>query len=220
MALIHRRRTGEGTCIDLSQHEAGIQFLTSILLDRQINGRIKEREGNLHPDYCPHGVYPCKGKERWVAICITNDEEWSIFSSIIGGWCIENEELACLQTRKQNEEEINSLVSQWTLERVPEEIVSLLQERGIPAGVVQNSQDLANDPQLSHRQAIWYLEHKDAGRHAVFSQGFILSTNPPPPPTAAPRIGEHTYQICKEILDMPDEEIARLLGENILQTMV
>jgi benzylsuccinate CoA-transferase BbsF subunit len=220
MALIHRQRTGEGAYIDLSQHEAGIQFLIPILLERQLNGRNRERAGNLHPYYCPHGVYPCKGKERWVAISITNDEQWKAFSGITDEHWIDNKEFASSLGRKQNEETLDSLVSRWTRERPPEEIVSMLQEQGIPAGVVQNSRDLVNDPQLAHRQAIWYLEHETVGKHAVFGQGFILSKNPPPPPKAAPRLGEHTYHICKEILEMPDEEIATLLGDGILQIVV
>lgn len=219
-ALIHRQRTGQGTYIDLSQHEAGIQFLIPILLEQQINGKTKGRAGNLHPSFCPHGVYPCKGKERWVAIAITNDEQWKAFSGITGEHWADNEDFASSSGRKQNEKEIDSLVSRWTRERAPEEITRLLQAQGIPAGVVQNSQDLVSDPQLSHRQAIWYLEHESAGRHAVFSQGSILSKNPNPSPKAAPHLGEHTFHICKEILGMPDEEIATLLGDGILQMMV
>lgn len=220
LALIHRQRTGEGACIDLSQHEAGIQFLIPILIERQLNGKNKERAGNLHPCYCPYGVYPCKGKERWVAISITNDKQWRAFCEITGEHWADYEEFASFLGRKQNEEKIDSLISRWTRERFPEEITGMLQERGIPAGFVQNSQDLVNDPQLAHRQAIWYLEHETVGRHAVFGQGFILSKNPLPSPKAAPRLGEHTYQICKEILEMPDEEIAALLGDGILQMMV
>ena len=220
MALIHKRRTGKGTYIDLSQHEAGIQFLTPILLDRQINNRIKEREGNSHPLYCPNGVYPCKGKQRWVAITITSNKDWKAFSGIINKQWLNKKEFSTFKGRKHNEEKIDSLIAQWTIEHTAEEITRLLQEKGIPAGIVKDSQDIVNDPQLAHRRAIWYLEHEYAGRHAVLGQGSILSRNPPPPPRAAPSIGEHTYYICQEILNIPDEEIARLLGDGILQIMV
>ena len=219
-ALIHKRRTGEGSYIDVSQHEAGIHFLTPTLLDRQLNGRKKEREGNTHPDYCPHGVYPCRGEERWVAITVTNDEQWKTFAETTGKQWAVNEEFLAFQGRKQNEDRINSLISQRALEHNAEEIMVLLQSSGIPAGVVQNGKDIANDPQLAHRQAIWYLEHEDVGRHAVFSQGFLLSKKPTPTPIQAPRIGEHTFHICKEVLGMTDEEIAVLLGKDILQMMV
>jgi benzylsuccinate CoA-transferase BbsF subunit len=220
MALIHRNKTGEGACIDLSQHEAGINFLIPMLLDRQLSGRQKERNGNVHPCFCPHGVYPCKGKERWVAICITNDEQWKDFSDISGEDWAGDKEFASSHGRKQNQEIIDSLVSQWSRKHFSEEITTMLQEKRIPAGVVQNSRDLVNDPQLKARRAIWFLDHESVGKHAVFRQGFILSQNPPPHPTAAPRLGEHTYHICKEILQMPDEEIATLLDEGILQIEV
>jgi len=218
--LIHRRRTGEGACIDLSQHESGIQFLIPILLERQITGKARGRVGNSHPSFSPHGVYPCQGKERWVAIAITNDEQWEKFAGVVGEEWANDEQFSSSAGRKRNEERINDLVSRWTKKRTPEEITELLQRRGIPAGVVQNSQDLVRDPQLSLREAIWYLDHEGAGRHAVYGQGFILSENPVPSKKAAPRLGEDTFYVCKEILGMPDEEIATLLGAGVLQMVL
>jgi benzylsuccinate CoA-transferase BbsF subunit len=220
LALIHRRKTGKGAYIDVSQHEAAIQFILPVLLDYQVNSRIKGREGNYDYSYCPHGVYACKGKDRWVAISVTTEEEWTAFCQTVSRNWGQNDRFATLHGRKQNEDELNCLIERFTIEHTPEETMKLLQDKGVPAGIVQNSQDICNDPQLSHRQAIWYLEHESTGRHAVFGQGFILSKNPPPPPKAAPHIGEHTYYVCKEILGMPDEEIATLLGKGVLQIMM
>lgn len=220
LALMHRKRTGKGTYIDLSQHEAGIQFLIPILLNQEINDKTKGREGNSHPSFCPHGVYPCQGHDRWIAISITSEEEWKVLSSAIDQEWAHDSRFASAMGRKQNEEEINSLTSQWTSGYTPEELFTLLQGRGIPAGIVQNSRDIVNDPQLIHRNAIWYLNHEYAGKHAVFSQSFILSKSPLPVPKPAPKIGEHTFKICKEILNMTDEEAAKLIGDGILQIQI
>jgi benzylsuccinate CoA-transferase BbsF subunit len=220
MALIHRRRTGEGASIDLSQHEAGIQFLIPVLLERQLMGRTHERVGNRHPSFCPHGVYPCKGRERWVAIAVADDAQWKAFAEIVGENWVHEEAFASAPGRKQSEERIDALLSRWTQGRTAEENAKLLQAGGVPVGIVQNSQDLVRDPQLAHRDAIWYLPHEGAGRHAVYGQGFLLSKNPVPRPEPSPMLGEHTFYVCKEILHMADEEIARLLGEGVLQMMV
>ena len=217
LALLHRRRTGKGAYIDLSQHEAGIQFLIPILLNKEINDKTRGREGNSHASFCPHGVYPCRGHDRWIAIVITSEEEWQAFSSVVNQLWTQNPEFAHAAGRKQHEEQVNSLVAGWTAVHTSEELFTLLQGKGIPAGIVQNGQDMVNDPQLNHRNALWYLDHEYAGRHATFSQNFILSRSPTPPPRPSPCLGEHTFQVCKEILNMTDEEIARLVGEGVIQ---
>ena len=218
LALLYRRKTGKGVYIDVSQNEAGLQFLIPILLDYQVNGRVKEREGNSCLYYCPHGTYPCKGEDRWVAIAITNEEEWRAFQEIIGRNWVWDEKFSTFLERKGNEVELDGLVSSWTAEHSPEEVMKLLQEKNIPCGVVKNAPDLLQDPQLRHRNAFWELEHEPVGKHTVFAQLFILSKSPPVPPKPADRLGEHTYHICHEILRMSDEEITSLLSEGVLQT--
>jgi len=78
-ALDYRRRTGKGQHVDLSQYEAGIQFLTPVLLDTQLNRRVHNPLGNRDPRGAPHGVYRCKGDDRWCAIVVFTDEEWAAF---------------------------------------------------------------------------------------------------------------------------------------------
>src|SRR5947209_7804096 len=58
-ALDHRRRTGEGQYIDLSQLEASVYGLDAAVLDAAVNHRDLSRRGNRHPAAAPHGVYPC-----------------------------------------------------------------------------------------------------------------------------------------------------------------
>jgi crotonobetainyl-CoA:carnitine CoA-transferase CaiB-like acyl-CoA transferase len=72
-ALEHRRRTGEGQYIDLSQAEASLHFLGPALLDHAVNHRLPERVGNRDRDCAPHGVYPAAGHDRWVAIAVDGD---------------------------------------------------------------------------------------------------------------------------------------------------
>jgi benzylsuccinate CoA-transferase BbsF subunit len=186
-------------------------------MDYQVNARIKGRGGNADDSYCPHGIYPCQGQDRWIAIVATNDREWGMIGRLIGEDWAANPIYAILAGRKANETEINSRLARWTLGQVAEELMTCLQGNGIPAGVVQDGRDILNDPQLAHRQAIWYLDHDEVGEHNVFGLGFSLSRNPPPPPKAGPRFGEHTFQVCQEVLGMSDDEITKLIGEGILQ---
>ena len=84
-ALDHRRRTGKGQYIDLSQGEASMHFLCSAILDYTVNGDVAERRGNASLDHAPHGVYPASGDDRWVAIVAMDDAQWDALCRVIGG---------------------------------------------------------------------------------------------------------------------------------------
>src|ERR1700737_3366942 len=83
LAIYHRNRTGRGTEIDVSAIEAGVNLLGPILLDVTVNHQTTRRPdyptGNRleWPNAAPHGVYPALGTDRWVAIAVFNDEQWS-----------------------------------------------------------------------------------------------------------------------------------------------
>ena len=83
-ALDHRRRSGEGQYIDFSQGEAALHFLTPILLDWEINGRLAERAGNSDLNMSPHGVYAAAAPDTWVAIACETDQQWQTLAAVIG----------------------------------------------------------------------------------------------------------------------------------------
>jgi benzylsuccinate CoA-transferase BbsF subunit len=83
-ALAYRRRTGEGQYIDLSQYEASLHLLTPPLLDYAANGRLTPRPGNHCHGAAPHGIYRCKGEDRWCAIAVTTADEWQAFCQVLG----------------------------------------------------------------------------------------------------------------------------------------
>src|SRR3546814_20294372 len=72
-----REKTGLGQYIELSQIEATTMLLTPQLLEYQISGVEQERRGTEKPESILHGVYPCDGDERWIAIEVENDQQWA-----------------------------------------------------------------------------------------------------------------------------------------------
>ena len=84
-ALYYRARTGQGQYIDCSQTEAGIFLTGTAVLDYVANGRSYQRTGNRSPyvPAAPHGAYPCKGTDRWIAISVYDDEEWRALAGVL-----------------------------------------------------------------------------------------------------------------------------------------
>ena len=206
-ALDRRRKTGEGQFFDVSQLEAGLQFLATPLLNYGVNGSEPKKMGNACEYAAPHGIFRCKGEDRWCAIAVFNDKDWEIFCKVVGHseWT-SDPKFSTLSLRKENEEELNKLIAEYTVHYAPEQIMVLLQEAGIAAGVVQNAKDLYEDHQLRQREFFWVMNHKEMGEFTHLGEPAILSKTPAKPYMPAPCLGEHTEYICKKFLSMGDEE--------------
>ena len=215
-ALDYRRRTGKGQYIDLSQSEAGIQFLAPPLLDYDVNGKILGRNGNRHPAAAPHGAYCCRGENRWCAIAVFTDEEWKAMCRVMGNppWS-EDGKFATLLNRKRNEEELDALIEQWTIGHSAEEVMTFLQEAGVSAGVVEIAEDLHRDPQLKHRRHFWILEHQEIGESTYDSMGSQLSKTPADLYKAAHTLGQDNYYVYTQILGLSDEEFVGFLQQGV-----
>ena len=122
-----------------------------------------------------------------------------------------NPRFSTLRKRKENEEELNKLVAEYTIQYTPEQIMALMQEAGIAAGVVQNAKDIYEDPQLRQREFFWVMNHKEMGEFTHLGEPAILSKTPAKPYMPAPCLGEHTEYICKEFLGMEDEEFVNYM---------
>lgn len=214
-ALLHKKRTGKGQYIDLSQLETGIQFLMAPLLDSIVNKRNPGRMGNASPHAAPHGVYPCLGGS-WCAIAVFDDNDWKALCNVMGNpsWS-EKQEFVTLLDRKQNEDKLNEFMSEWTIKVNAEKVMELLQEKGIAAGVVKNPEELLEDPQLRHRNQFWILDHKGIGKYPHLGEAAVMSKTPARPEMPSPCLGEHVQYVCKEFLNMSDEEFVELVNERI-----
>lgn len=236
-ALRYRKRTGKGRHIVMAQYASAASVLETAILDYTVNDRIQSRDGNRIPYAAPHGCYPCKGDDRavtyvsalgpaagvkddrWCAIAVFSDDEWSAFCGVIGNppWTTDPR-FSTLEARKQNEDDLDRLVQEWTITRSPEEVMVLMQQAGVPAGVVQDAEDLlVSDAHLRTRGYYVYLDHSVTGHSAYDGIAYRLSETPGELSRAAPRIGEHTEYVCREILGMTEEEVNEYLTEEVLE---
>lgn len=206
-ALDRRRKTGEGQFLDISQLEAGLSFLATPLLDYAVNRREPKKMGNASEYAAPHGIFRCKGEDRWCAIAVCGEKEWRNFCRAMRRpeW-IDDPKFSTLSNRKKNEKELNQRIEECTVQYPAEEMMRIMQEADIAAGVVQNAKDIYEDPQLRHRGFFWVMNHKEMGAFTHLGEPAVLSKTPAKPRMPAPCLGEHTEYICKEFLGMGDEE--------------
>jgi benzylsuccinate CoA-transferase BbsF subunit len=215
-ALEHRDRTGEGQCIDVNQLDVCSYLMTPLLLDYSINHRETNRCGNASPGSCPHSVYPCEGKEKWCAIAVFSDEQWRNLCEAVGNSSlVDDPRFSTFAGRKIHEQELDRIISAWTVQFSPGDVMHKLQEKGIPAGAVLSGSAITDDPQLQHREAVWYLDHSEIGKFGYYTMPFKLSATPAEPHLSPPCMGEHTEWVCTNILKMPIEEFIALLNEEV-----
>jgi crotonobetainyl-CoA:carnitine CoA-transferase CaiB-like acyl-CoA transferase len=207
-ALDHRRRTGQGQYIDLSQVEAAAHFLTPALLDYTVNGRVADRCGNSDPDHAPHGVYPVSGDDRWVAIACRTESQWEGLCDAIGRpeWKTD-QRFATFAARKDNELALDELLSAWTRLREAGEVETLLQARHVPCHRLSWSADIFADVQLAHRHHLVTVPHPEIGAIPIEGSRFLLSSTPALVTRPGPTFGQDNDYVLRELLGMNDDEI-------------
>ena len=217
--LDHARRTGEGIHLDMSQLETSLHFTAPLMLDQAVNGRGQARRGNRDHDGAPHGVYPCLGEERWIAIGCFSEREWQELAGVIKrlgeGWAQEDR-FATFEARKKNEDDLDQLMAGWTSGWDSLELMHTLQAAGVGAGVVNDTRDLFSDAQLKHRGHFVFLEHPEMGVYATERSEMELSLTPGSLERPAPLLGQHTHEVLTQIIGLSEEEYRSLEEDGAL----
>ncbi len=215
-ALERRRRTGEGCVIDLSQYEAGLQFLSPALLEHAANGTVPTRDANHDRVAVPHGVYPASGEDRWVALSVWSDDEWARFREALGDpeWA-RDAALATADGRREREAELDARIAEWTQTRSREEIVAALRARGLRAAPVESIGELFDDPQLAHRGVWRRAPHAGLGEVGLMAPPFALSETPARPDRAGPLLGQDNEAVFKGLLGLGADEYAALAADGV-----
>jgi len=217
-ALIRQRKTGKGVYIDQSQYESNLYLLAGPVLEYQVNGRVTTRNGNRHPKAAPHGVFPCEGEERWVAVAVFTNDEWRSFCRATGHteW-IDDPRFNTLEDRKRNEDELDRLVAEWTQNCTAEMVEEIMQSRGIAASVVEDNKDIYEDSQMQFRGHFQEMDHPEVGKVRSEFPPFRFSKSKERH-FRAPLLGEHNFMVLSEFLGLSDDEISDIYAEGVITT--
>lgn len=220
IALWHRKRTGQGQFIDLSQFEAVASVIGPALLDIAANGRTQSAPlyNSQEGPAAPHGVYKCapdgNDDDRWIAISVRSQAEWDRFVAAIGSpsWASEPQ-FRTLYLRLKDRAELDAHVARWTSGRKAEGAMATLQRARVAAGVVSNGVDLcARDPQLQSRGFWPAVKTADSGSTNVTGIPFRLSGGSGSIRTIAPEVGENNDYVLGDILALSRSEREELIA--------
>ena len=216
VALYHRANTGEGQRIDLSSTETIAINISDSILDYMMNGRVAVRKGNRDEALAPHNVYPCRN-DRWVSIVIATEDEWAAFCKALGNpaWAQE-ERFSDAHSRWLNQDELDKLIGEWTVNYTHYEAMELLQKAGVAAVAALQGVELYSDPHIKERKVSVEVVHPNIGRRVALGPPWKFSATPARVKHCGPLLGEHTEYVLGELLGMSKEEIAALKKEGVL----
>ena len=219
-ALLRRRLTGLPATMESSIFKSGALTAGPAILDYQSNGRTPQRIGNRDPFAAPHGVYRCLGEDRWCAIAVRTEAQWTAFCQAIGSpeWCRKTAFLS-LESRLSNQGRLDGLVGEWTAARTAEDVMTTLQSVGIPASLVSQGKDLYESAHLKARDFFrptpFYLADRSTPAYEWEGGEAIASANPPKLSQSPmefghySNIGEDNDYVFKELLGMSDTDVTR-----------
>jgi benzylsuccinate CoA-transferase BbsF subunit len=218
-ALEHRDRTGQGQYIDLSEYEAICTTIGPALMDAYVNLNESMPMGNddVSLPAAPCGCYRCLGEDRWCVVAIFTEDEWRALCGVLGkpAWTREDR-FSSLPNRKKYRKELDLLIGKWTAKQTAEYVVERLQGVGLAAGIVQNAEDLANDPQLLANDFFTSLNHPLLGEIKTDTTPINLKNYPKASWKASPLLGEANQYVFRELLGMPDAAIRSYIQQGII----
>ncbi len=227
LALWHRRNSGEGQFIDLSQFESLVS-LTGPSLLALLNGGIPtiEAVGNRSQEApaAPHGIYRCADEsqaglpaDRWCAIAVFSDDEWHRLRQAMGDPAWTNESrFATLEERLRHQNELDACMESWTRHHAAPELMERLQAAGVTAAVVAHAADLCRDEHLQAR-GYWQRVVTPENETLEFDgQPYRMSASPGRVTGAGPLLGEHTDQILQRTLGLSPTDCTSLRSDGVV----
>jgi len=209
-ALEQRRQTGRGQHIDVSQVEPLVHVISDVLVRAQLGDPGKP--ANRAAAHAPHGIYPARGKDQWVAIAVTSDAAWRALADLAG---MDHRIGATLEARRQAASAIDTEIGRWTGHQDKHLVAERLTAAGIAAEAVNDGRDVFTDPELIESGHFVTVDHSVMG---------VCDMPAPPARFAAaevkvgppPRLGEHNHRVFVEMLGMEAGEVAALEAEGAL----
>ena len=187
-------------------------------MDYVMNDRVAGPIGNRHPlaAAAPHGVFRCRGEDRWISIAVDDETSWNALVASMGtpDWS-EAPEFASLAGRLANIEMLHEQIDRWTAEYDDRELAARLQKVGVAAAPVLNVADLLDDPQFRARNTFIEVDHTLGFRETIYGSYVKLSRSPVVV-RPGPVIGQDNEHVFKNILGLSDDRYTELVEQKII----
>ena len=220
MAALYRRDragtgTGKGGVVDAPLYGAVLRILEWTLAAQDRLGLTRQREGNRLSTSAPIDNYPTKDG-TYVCIVAGSDANFARLCRAMGQEELANDpRYTTLSQRASSGDELNDLVSLWTMSMNAKEVEQRCLDHGVPVAVSYDAHDILNDPHMIERGDFVTVNDPIAGPHRQQGPFPRLDGVVPEAPLPAPRLGEHNKEIWCDALGLSETELAELTAQGI-----
>jgi crotonobetainyl-CoA:carnitine CoA-transferase CaiB-like acyl-CoA transferase len=211
-ALRHRKRTGEGQYLDLSQSEGLFPLGAHGILEQSVTGRAPERRGNASATSAPHGVYPTRGDDQWLVLQVLTDSQWRRLTALAPTLAAFGD----VGDRLARRAELDAAVGAWTRDQEGRELMHRLQRAGIPSAAVYDMRDVLADAQLAARRFWQMTERAYVGVQPGPVPPYRSGDAPYRIDTPAPTLGQHNRRVLGELLGLTEADLDRLIRDGVI----
>jgi len=223
LALVHKLCTGEGQWVDLACTEAGLSLNGPALLDYTVNGRPMRRPGmpnsnrSQYPAMAPHGIYPARGEDRWIAIACRDDAEWRALAQVVAEPWTDDPRFASVAGRLEHEDALDARLRSWTRPRERSEMQQALQRARVPAAAVELPEErIEHDPNVAAWGLFPTVKHAKIGAVRVDGLPVHFSRTDWRIERGGPCLGEHNERVFGELLGLSARVIAELRADGVM----
>jgi formyl-CoA transferase len=216
MALHHRARTGQGQVIDAALYESVLAVMENLVTEYDITGYVRERSGSVLPGIAPSNAYPCANGEM-ILIGGNGDNVYARLTEAMGRPDLKvDPKFVDHASRGANQQELDGIIAQWTSGHALADLLTLLQNQGVPASRVFRAPDMMEDPQFTARDAIVSVDHEVFGPIRMQNAFPKLSATPGRVRWPGPKLGEHTDAVLAERAGCSAEQLGALRARGII----
>ena len=199
LALHAVQKGGPGQVIDVALYESVFNCMESLLPEYDAQRYVRERSGSALPGIAPSNLYPCRGGE-YVLIAGNADSLYHRLMSAIGREDLRDDPaLARNDGRAAQMQRIDDAIAAWTRERTQAEVLAAMEAAEVPAGRIYSAADIAADPHYAARGMLQKIAAADGEPLTVPGVIPLLSATPGAIRAKAPKLGEHTDEVLRDI---------------------
>jgi formyl-CoA transferase len=215
-ALHYREVTGRGQVVDSAIYEAVLNMMESLVTEYDKVGYVRERTGAILPNVAPSNVYPTNDGQM-VLIAANQDTVFSRLAEAMGApELCKDPRYATHGARGANQAELDALVGNWTSTLSREEVLRLMDQHGVPAGLIYRAPEMLEDPHFKARQAIVETSHPDFGTLRMQNVAPKLSETPGGIRAPSPQMGQHNEDVYMGLLGMSRERFEALQSAKVI----
>ena len=212
-ALVHRERTGRGQHLDVNLLASSMALLPDPAAIFLSTGVRPAREGNRNPSLTPAEAFPTK--DGWLNIVLLNPDQYARLCEVIGDPELKSPRFATNEGRLEHYKDFRACMEAALRRATTTEWVERMERGQIAAGPIYEFDEVFDDPQVVHLGLVADFEQPGLGPTRVLNFPARASATPASIRRPAPRLGEHTADVLRE-LGIADDEIERLASRGVI----